>query len=115
MKRCTGASYTDEERDGKSRLSGIWYDGHKKSPVEFTMVTFVLVIVSLGLFGAFVYQLSKNVVFGWYCLLSVNLINVALGLNQMMIGVLHLDPVDIINISLLAAGTIRFLYRVQLP
>jgi hypothetical protein len=79
------------------------------------MVTLLLGIMGLAVFGAFVYQLSRNVIFGWYCLLAVNLVNVALGLSQTTIGGLHLDPVDLISISLLAAGIIRFFYRVRLP
>jgi hypothetical protein len=79
------------------------------------MVTSLLGVMGLALFGLFVYQLSRNVLLGWYCLLTVSLLNVALGLSQITIGGLHLDAVDLVSISLLAAGIIRFLYRVQLP
>jgi hypothetical protein len=79
------------------------------------MVTLLLGIVGLAAFGAFVYQLSRNVLFGLYCLLTVNLVNVALGLSQITIGGLHLDAVDMVSLSLLAAGTKRFFYRVKLP
>ncbi len=79
------------------------------------MVTLLLGMTGLVLFGLFVYQLSRNVLFGWYCLLTANLVSVALGLSQITIGGLHLDAVDLVSISLLAAGIIRFLYRVQLP
>ena len=79
------------------------------------MVTLLVGIMGLAFFGVFVYQLSRNVIFGWYCLLAVNLLNVALGLSQTTIGGLHLDPVDLVSISLLAAGAIRFFYRVRLP
>jgi hypothetical protein len=50
-----------------------------------------------------------------YCLLTVSLVNVALGFSQITIGGLHLDAVDLVNISLLTAGVIRFFYRVSLP
>jgi hypothetical protein len=79
------------------------------------MVTLLFGIVGLAAFGTFAYQLSRNVVFGLYCLLTANLVNVALGLSQITIGGLHLDAVDMVNISLLAAGIIRFFYRVALP
>jgi len=83
--------------------------------LESAMVTLVLGITGSALFGTFVYQLSRNVLFGWYCLLTVSLLNVALGLSQMTIGGLHLDAVDLVSISLLAAGTIRFFHRVKQP
>ncbi len=79
------------------------------------MVTLLLGIMGLVAIGAFVYQLSRNVVFGLYCLLAVSLINVALGLSQITIGSLHLDAVDLVSISLLVAGIIRFSYRVMVP
>ncbi len=79
------------------------------------MVTLLLGIMGLVAIGAFVYQLSRNVVFGWYCLLTVNLIGVALGLSQVTLGSLHLDAVDFVNLSLLAAGIIRFFHRVKQP
>lgn len=79
------------------------------------MMTLFLGILGLSFLGAFVYQLSRNVLLGWYCLLTANLVSVALGLSQVTIGGLHLDAVDLINLSLLAAGIIRFLYRVRLP
>jgi len=79
------------------------------------MVTLLLGIVGLAAFGTFAYQLSRNVVFGLYCLLTANLVNVASGLSQITIGGLHLDAVDMVNIGLLAAGIIRFFYRVTLP
>ena len=79
------------------------------------MVTLLFGIVGLAAFGAFVYQLSRNVLCGLYCLLTVSLVNAALGLSQITIGGLHLDAVDLVSLSLLAAGTIRFFYRVTLP
>jgi hypothetical protein len=79
------------------------------------VVTLLLGITGLVLFGLFVYQLFRNVLFGWYCLLTVSLLNVALGLNQTTIGGLHLDAIDIVSIGLLVAGVIRFLYRARLP
>lgn len=79
------------------------------------MVTLLLGLMGLVAVGAFVYQLSRNVVFGWYCLLAANLIGVALGLSQVTIGSLHLDAFDFVNLCLLAAGIIRFFYRVKQP
>jgi hypothetical protein len=79
------------------------------------MVTLIFGILGAAAFSAFVYQLSRNVLFGLYCLLTVNLLSVALGFSQIMIGGLHLDAVDLVSLSLLAAGIIRFLYRVRLP
>lgn len=78
-------------------------------------MTAFLGIMGVAIVGAFVYQLSRNVVFGWHCLLTVNLLGVALGLSQSTIGGLHLDAVDLVSISLLAAGIIRFFHRVRLP
>ena len=75
----------------------------------------LLGLVGLAVFGAFVYQLSRNAFFGLYCLLSVSLASVTLGLSQITIGGLHLDAVDLVSISLLIAGIVRFFYRVSLP
>ena len=79
------------------------------------MVTLLLGSMGLVVFGAFVYQLSRNVLFGLYCLLTISLVSVALGLSQVAIGGLHLDAVDVVHISLLFAGIIRFFYRIKLP
>jgi hypothetical protein len=79
------------------------------------MVTLVLGLIGLAGFCTFVYYVSRNVLLGLYCLLSVSFINVALGLSQTTIGGLHLDAVDLVSISLLAAGIIRFCYRIMLP
>jgi uncharacterized membrane protein len=83
--------------------------------MEAPIVTLLFGIMGLAFFGTFVYLLSRNVLLGWYCLLTVNLVSVALGLSQITLGGLHLDAVDLISISLLAAGIVRFLYRIQLP
>jgi hypothetical protein len=79
------------------------------------MVTLLLGIISLAGFCTFVYHLSRNVLFGLYCLLAVNFISVALGLDQATVGGLHLDAGDLLGISLLAAGILRFCYRMKLP
>lgn len=79
------------------------------------MVTLLLGIIGLVVIGTFVYQLSKNVLLGLYCLLAVSLVNVALGLSQITMGSLHLDAVDLVSLCLLAAGIIRFFYRVMMP
>jgi hypothetical protein len=79
------------------------------------MVTLLLGLIGLAAFCTFVYYLSRNVVLGLYCLLSVSFIDVVLGLSQTTIGGLHLDAVDLVSISLLAAGIIRFCYRIMLP
>lgn len=79
------------------------------------MVTLLLGIIGLAVFCTFVYQLSRNVLFGLNCLLGVSLVNAAFGLSQITIGGLHLDAVDIVSISLLAAGIVRFYNRLTLP
>jgi hypothetical protein len=79
------------------------------------MVKLLLGIIGLSAFCTFVYQLSRNVLFGLYCLLAVTLVNVAFGLNQIVIGGLHLDAIDMASISLLTAGLVRFYNRLMLP
>jgi hypothetical protein len=75
----------------------------------------ILGITGFAFWGTFVYQLSKNVLLGWYCLLAVALMSVATDLSQVTIGGLHLDAEDMVNLSLLAAGVVRFMPRAQLP
>jgi hypothetical protein len=89
------------------RISGKSWD-------RYPMMT-LLGIVGVIVIGAFVYQLSRSVLFGLYCLLAVSFVNVALGLSQITIGGLHLDAVDLVSISLLVAGGIRFSNRVMMP
>lgn len=112
MRRFTGVY---EQKWAQLFLSRIRKEARKRSPCEAAMITLLVEILGLAAFGAFVYQLSRNVLLGWYCLLAANLVSVALGLSQITIGGFHLDAVDLVSIGLLAAGLIRFFYRVTLP
>jgi hypothetical protein len=79
------------------------------------MIVGLIALLGAALGCALIYAASRSVVFGWYCLLVANLLYVALGLNQVTVGGLHLDVVDVASMVLLAAGAIRFFNRISLP
>jgi hypothetical protein len=79
------------------------------------MIVGLIAAMGAALVCAFIYMASRSVVFGWYCLLVANLLYVALGSNQIMLGGLHLDVVDMASLVLLGAGIIRSLNRINLP
>jgi len=68
----------------------------------------VLVIVLM-----IVYQLSRHVELGLFCLLFVELYKYSLGAEQGVFGSLHLDPLDGIMICLILAGLIRTVQRLK--
>lgn len=79
------------------------------------MIVGLIAVFGAALVCAFIYMASRSIVFGWYCLLVANLLYVALGSNQMMLGGLHLDVVDFASLVLLGAGVIRSFNRINLP
>src|SRR5258705_3674726 len=79
------------------------------------MIVGLIALLGAALGCALIYAASRSVVFGWYCLLVANLLYVALGSNQVMVGGFHLDVVDVASMVLLAAGAIRFFHRISLP
>jgi len=72
------------------------------------LLTALLLLIGMSVFATLTYFASRNVLLGWYCLLAAYVFGVAFGSQQAVVGNLHLDPSDTVNIILLAAGLIRF-------
>jgi hypothetical protein len=72
-------------------------------------MTAILGIAALVLVVLYVYFLSKRVDLGLMSLLCAELFDITFGSNSHVIGGIHLDPLDVVSICLLAAGVIRTL------
>jgi hypothetical protein len=59
----------------------------------------------LGL--CYIYFLSRYVVLGLASLLGAELFNITFGINSQQFGGIHLDPLDVVSLCLLAAGIVR--------
>jgi len=62
---------------------------------------------------SYIYLLARNVELGLMSLLAVELFNITFGLNSGLFGGVHLSPVDIVSICLLAAGVVRLAQRIN--
>ena len=73
----------------------------------------LLGVAFLTSFALYVYLLSRSVYFGWMSLLAVQFYEFSFGIGAVIVGGIHLDPVDIVNLGLLAAGVIRTIPRLR--
>lgn len=70
-------------------------------------MTLLIGLAGLMLLALYIYLLSRRVDIGMGSLLAVELYNLTMGLDSSVIGGVHLNPLDIVSISLLIAGAIR--------
>ena len=78
------------------------------------MLIFTIFVVA-GIFGFYTYLVSRHVLIGWCSLLAIMLLSYTFQLNVPSIGGLNLRPLDIVQICLLIAGTVRTLARWREP
>jgi len=76
-------------------------------------MTLLLAIAILPVWVVYVYFLSRSVLLGWISLLAVLLYYYTVVANPFTVGGLHLDVVDIVDLSLLAAGIVRTIPRLR--
>ena len=76
-------------------------------------MTVLLAFVAVALVLFYIYRLARSVDLGLTSLLAVELYNMTFGVNSGLVGGLHISPVDIVSICLLAAGVIRTAQRIR--
>lgn len=76
-------------------------------------MTYLLALSALTLVLAYVYVLFRNPFAGFTSLLAAEFIDMAFGVNNRLVGGIHLDPLDAVSICLLIAGCLRSVQRVR--
>lgn len=76
-------------------------------------MTGLISLAALALVLVYIYLVSRSVYLGLVSLLVVELYNLTFGLNAQLLGGVHLNPHDVVVMSLLAAGAIRTATRLR--
>jgi hypothetical protein len=70
-------------------------------------MTALITLAALALGLCYIYFLSRHVVLGLISLLCAELFSISFGINSQELGGIHLDPLDVVSLCLLAAGIVR--------
>jgi hypothetical protein len=70
-------------------------------------MTALITLAALALGFCYIYFLSRHVVLGLISLLCAELFSISFGINSQELGGIHLDPLDVVSLCLLAAGIVR--------
>jgi hypothetical protein len=70
-------------------------------------MTSLIALAALALGLCYIYLLSRHVVLGLISLLGAELFSISFGINSQELGGIHLDPLDVVSLCLLAAGIVR--------
>lgn len=73
----------------------------------------ILAVASLPLLVIMVYCLSRSVLLGWICLLTLLLYTHTFGIERYQVGFLNIDVVDICELCLIVAGVVRTIPRLR--
>ena len=71
----------------------------------------LLLAAVLGIYVWLVWLLARNFLLAWILVLTVTCLNFAFGTIAIVLGRIHLDPLDLLYFCLLSAGIVRFRFQ----